>query len=366
MAVVGRRSASATAPTTVAPFRSSWEALRHLRRHEGVVQGLWRGNSWQLASIAAQGLCHYELSDGVMRGTYVALAPETALGHLTATYAGFFATGFVCALLPYPLDFLRFHMAVDLKGLGGPSRSSSSSSLSSSTSRGSFAASSHGAGTPHTSFSAFTHTSDYKVARGLHFLRRHPVLRESPRYCFTGLGLHVFGSAMYYLSHRVLTGVMEAAYYRRWQRRRRAAGMEEDEEGFATMVGPRPPSMLMRVVADGVATLCATAVAHPVDVVRRRQMLAVTGMVRGSSSLIPPATTGQSSLLGPRWRLLRYHSSWECGKQIMTEEGVRGFFRGLPISLSRMVVLATLMQGVGILEGELVRRGVAAGATRGV
>eukprot|EP00796_Vickermania_ingenoplastis_P002215 gene2215-1380_t len=292
---------SSSSRASRAPFTTSWQAVRHLRRHEGVRNGLWRGNGMQLGSIAAQSMCHYHLSDPVMRTTYTLLAPESTTGHIAASYCAFLCAGLVCAFVPYPLEFLRFHLAVDVKGLFPLQQ------------RGVVRAAPPGGPTAAVSFN-----NNYRVPRGFAFLRHHPVLRECPQYCFTGFGLYALGSAAYFLSHRFFSSAME----RTWMRQ-----TPDPYEVAQT-------SLFYVVLTDAAATLLATTIAHPVDLVRRRQMLAVVSLDRPTR---------------------RYASAWACAQRVAAEEGLRGFFRGLPISLGRMVVLAGVIQGVGWAESILVR-----------
>lgn len=359
--LLNSRSSAPTAGGVTAPFKTSFQAMRHICRHEGVGFGLWRGNGVQLTSMAAQTLCHYHLSEPVMRATYTVLAPETAEGHVITSYAGFFCSGFLCAFIPYPLDFLRFHLAVDVKGLPRttsgssihsrhhgsqyPSQLSSQFSSHSHSSQNQEVPHRNGAqadGSTHrsgmrksgergpggggarfrTAPGAHTFSNNYRIPRGFAFLRHHPVLREWPQYCYTGLGLHLLGSGFYYISHFMMKNMAEFLWYFN----------SNNANSSSNMLPPPPPSILSQVIIDGIATLMATAIAHPIDLIRRRQMLAV---------------------LDDR---TRYRNSWACVQQVAAEEGVRGFFRGMPISLGRMVILASLFQGIGIVEEMLMRR----------
>lgn len=292
------------AATVAAPFSTSWQVVRHIHRYEG-TRGLWRGNGVQVMSIGIQSLCHFHLSEPVMDWTSYVLAPQSSTGELLAFYTGFLMSGFIASLIPYPLEFLRFHLAVDVVAFP----------------RGSSTATLNAASSTVLPFNRQAH--HHQIPHGLSYLRRHPVLRECPHYCFTGLGFFMLGSAVYFASHLLLSKWTNALVLRQ-------------PVAYPVDQSPPPPSILACVVSDGLATLLATAVAHPIDVLRRRRMLAV--------------------LQGPT---MMYKSYAHCASVVLRREGVRGYFRGLPISLCRMIAGATSLQLVGAAEGLWMRRALA-------
>lgn len=438
----GRRPSPLDIPPL--PFSSSAAVFRHICQHEGARKGLWRGHTIQLSSIVAQSLAFHHFSETGMRLTYTVLAPQSEMGELTTTYVGMLFTGFLCSVIPYPLELLRLHVALDVKGLwgrgaggggaggGGGCCSGGISSLSYSlvssghsphnahhnpcsggnhnnhnSSRfcgdvreaGSPSGSSNnktmmrkmskispmedskinfrdgllvgqgnggrmGGGAPSASSLRLFLQRYWSSCKTWNYLSGNPVLRDAPSYYFTGAPLHLVGTVVYHICYQVTTLMLEG-----WWWNHSPEGMmynaSEAERGGRTMTSPTSrshiihsntncsrttsttsgngsstsllpllpwSSILGSVMVDVFATMVATAVAHPFDLIRRRRMLAV----------LHDQT--------------RYRTSLECAHQIMTVEGIRGFYRGLPISLGRMLALAGLFQGIGFAEGELARR----------
>lgn len=360
-----------TIKTSSVPFSSSVAVFRHLCQQEGWRTGLWRGNSVQLTSIITQSLAYHHLSEIGMWLTELLLAPQSESGAQTTAFAGMIFTGFLCSLIFYPLEFLRLHVAVDVQGLWrGEEKGKRGGSL-------------RGPSTPSSSFVPHPR----RAAKTWSFFRGNALLRDTPSYCFTGLQMHLVGSVVYYKCYQMVTQALETWWwlhspeylYRDYyaassswdststttsttttggggtERNTLTTSTEDMVHSRSTAEHPPPPpplhplpsthrgstsvlpllpwsSWLGSVMVDTVGTFAAITAAHPLDVVRRRRMVAV----------LHDHT--------------RYRHSWDCAQQIWTTEGIRGFYRGLPIALGRMVVFGGLVQGVGFLEAELLRR----------
>ncbi|KPA74330.1 putative mitochondrial adp/ATP carrier-like protein [Leptomonas pyrrhocoris] len=128
----------------------------------------------------------------------------------------------------------------------------------------------------------------------------HPVLSECPHYFYRGLTLYIFGSVVYQAVHNVLLNVV-APY----------VPPEEDSSSWA----PAIIQTIAGLTVSGTTTLCL----HPVDLVRHRMMIAV---------------------MEDR---LRYASMMECATQIAQREGLRGFFRGGTVTLTKMIAATGLV-----------------------
>lgn len=128
----------------------------------------------------------------------------------------------------------------------------------------------------------------------------HPVLSECPHYLYRGLTLYIFGSVVYQSVHNTLLGLV-APY---------VPPEEEDSSWLPAIV-----QTIAGLTVSGTTTLCL----HPVDLVRHRMMIAV---------------------MEDR---LRYASMMECATRIAQKEGIRGFFRGGTVTLTKMIAATGLV-----------------------
>lgn len=358
-----------------APFSSSAVLARHLSQHEGIRKGLWRGHSVQLLSMVAQSLSFYHLSEPSQRLTDAVFSPHSEMGCLFKMYAGELFTGVVCSFAPYPLEFIRFHLALDVKGLfhGVPGGGTSPISRSFSSFRepkGEICSRTNTRALASSGTLDFLYPPSQRRVRGNGgFFRRslkpfaewcrspnrvwnyilgYPVLRDFPSYFFTGFWVQMAGSALYIMSYNFMKFGLDQCW---WQRHAPPTypGYLSSGSTYSSLLDNRSwsnssapstfyvlplsgASVLWKVIDEVIAIVVATTIAHPFDVVRRRRMVAV---------------------LQER---TRYRDSLECIQLIAISEGIRGFYRGLPISIGRMLVMVGLLQGVGVLEQEYFLR----------
>lgn len=128
----------------------------------------------------------------------------------------------------------------------------------------------------------------------------HPVLSECPHYFYRGLTLYIFGSVVYQSVHNALLSLV-APY---------VPPEEEDSSWVPAIV-----QTIAGLTVSGTTTLCL----HPVDLVRHRMMITV---------------------MEDR---LRYSSMMECVTKIAQQEGLRGFFRGGTVTLTKMMAATGLV-----------------------
>lgn len=129
----------------------------------------------------------------------------------------------------------------------------------------------------------------------------HPVLSECPHYFYRGLTLYIFGSVVYQSVHNALLSLV-------------APFVPPEEEGSSSWA-PAIIQTIAGLTVSGTTTLCL----HPVDLVRHRMMIAV---------------------MEDR---LRYSSMMECASHIAQQEGIRGFFRGGTVTLTKMIAATGLV-----------------------
>jgi hypothetical protein len=140
----------------------------------------------------------------------------------------------------------------------------------------------------------------YKFRNSFAFFS-HPVLSECPHYFYRGLTLYIFGSVVYQAVHNALLNLV-------------APYVPPEEEGSSSWT-PAIIQTIAGLTVSGTTTLCL----HPVDLVRHRMMIAV--MEDG----------------------LRYSSMMECATRIAQREGIRGFFRGGTVTLTKMIAATGLV-----------------------
>lgn len=128
----------------------------------------------------------------------------------------------------------------------------------------------------------------------------HPVLSECPHFLYRGLTLFIFGSVVYQAVHSALLTLV-APY----------VPPDEEDAGWT----PAIVQTVCGLTVSGTTTLCL----HPVDLVRHRMMVAV---------------------MEDR---LRYTSAMECVASIAQKEGIRGFFRGGTVTLTKMIAATGLV-----------------------
>ncbi|CBZ23668.1 adp/ATP carrier-like protein [Leishmania mexicana MHOM/GT/2001/U1103] len=128
----------------------------------------------------------------------------------------------------------------------------------------------------------------------------HPVMSECPHFLYRGLTLFIFGSVVYQSLQSVLLNLV-------------APYVPPDEEGSGWT--PAIIQTVCGLAVSGTTTLCL----HPVDLVRHRMMVAV---------------------MEDR---LRYSSTMKCVARIAQKEGVRGFFRGGTVTLTKMIAATGLV-----------------------
>lgn len=137
--------------------------------------------------------------------------------------------------------------------------------------------------------------------RGSFAFFSHPVLSECPHFFYRGLMLYIFGSVVYQAVHNALLSVV-------------APYVPPEEEGCSTWT-PAIIQTVAGLTVSGTTTLCL----HPVDLVRHRMMIAVME------------------------DKLRYSSTMECVTRIAQREGIRGFFRGGTVTLTKMIAATSLV-----------------------
>lgn len=327
-------------------FSSSFHAARSICSREGLV-GLWRGNCLQLMYLPFQALSGYCFI-GTMASANCWFSSCSSGERRFALVQGlsYLLSGIFFYLIAYPLDFLRFHIAVDTKGTFrrfGTSRVCPAPPRAVPGASSSLLPPVRGAGVRYalpsstqlsTNFLSRRRSVWLPVAHSHHsslalrsllpdllFLSRSwprraqsrlarrylPVSMESPRHWFTGLGLQLVGSALYLNVFFVWNAC--ASFSRSHHR-------ALDEDNAAVLEAPRLASPwstpLIAFSLYAFSHFTALVMVHPIDLVRRRTMLAVLD------------------------HRLRYRSSTECARLVWVEEGVRGFYRGFPITIGRM------------------------------
>ncbi|KAG5485229.1 hypothetical protein CUR178_06589 [Leishmania enriettii] len=128
----------------------------------------------------------------------------------------------------------------------------------------------------------------------------HPVMSECPHFLYRGLTLFIFGSVVYQSVHNVLLNLV-APY----------VPPDDEDNGWT----PAIIQTVCGLTVSGTTTLCL----HPVDLVRHRMMVAV---------------------MEDR---LRYSSAMTCVARIAQKEGIRGFFRGGTVTLTKMMAATGLV-----------------------
>ncbi|KPI82735.1 adp/ATP carrier-like protein [Leptomonas seymouri] len=126
------------------------------------------------------------------------------------------------------------------------------------------------------------------------------VLSECPHYLYRGITLYIFGSIVYQAVHTACLNLV-------------APYVPPEEEGSSSWT-PAVIQAVAGLTVSGTTTLCL----HPVDLVRHRLMIAV---------------------MNDR---LRYASAMDCVAHIAQREGVRGFFRGGTVTLTKMIAATSL------------------------
>lgn len=148
---------------------------------------------------------------------------------------------------------------------------------------------------------------DVKPYRGAPYRLRHslaffsqPVLNDSPHLLYKGLMLYMFGSLVYRAMYSMLTDMLSPYI-----------PPELEDSNWR-------PVVVQTVCGMSIAAT-STILLHPVDLVRHRLMVTVAE------------------------ENLRYPSAMHCVGRILQHEGIRGFYRGVGITLARMVVASSLL-----------------------
>ncbi|CAJ1017305.1 Mitochondrial carrier protein, putative [Leishmania lindenbergi] len=141
--------------------------------------------------------------------------------------------------------------------------------------------------------------ASYKFRNSFAFYS-HPVMSECPHFLYRGLTLFIFGSVVYQSVQNALLNLI-------------APYVPPDEEGSGWT--PAIIQTVCGLTVSGTTTLCL----HPIDLVRHRMMVAV---------------------MEDR---LQYSSAMKCMARIAQKEGIRGFFRGGTVTLTKMITATGLV-----------------------
>lgn len=237
---------------------SSLRCVKYLVRTEG-KRSLWRGNFIQLVSILPT----------ILAQLFIALPMENLIISSTpcTSQSGFEATGFAASLggavaasmISYPLDYVHFRLAVDLRS-------------------------------PYTMRYSFRHSLDFFASR---------VFTEAPHLLYTGFGVYILGSVVYRAMHHLLFSMIDQYI----------PPVAEDNYWR--------PIIIQNMCGLSVACT-ATAGLHPLNLIRRRMMVAVMR------------------------NRFRYASAMQCARTILYNEGVRGLYRGWAVTMTRLIAATQL------------------------
>ncbi|CAD2222108.1 solute carrier family 25 (mitochondrial adenine nucleotide translocator), member 4/5/6/31 [Angomonas deanei] len=192
--------------------------IRHLRQLEG-GRSFWRGNLVQVVSLLPITLAQLFIGPSAHSFFYHLIPNSSGSPFLCtlAEYTAFIGAALAVAVITYPLDFVRFRLAVDLKAYKG---------------------------------------APYEFRHALSFFS-HPVLNDCPHFLYRGLTLFILGSIFFGSIRSTLLDVV-GPYL----------PPEKGEQDWRAIMIQTTAGMTIA----GVATLCL----HPVDLVRRRVMTTVT------------------------------------------------------------------------------------------
>jgi hypothetical protein len=209
-------------------FSRGSECFRHLVAMEG-WRSLYRGNTVQVLGLLPTALAQAFIGIPTSRFVFDVLPHTTQTTFAIASFSSGLAGAFTASLVSYPIDLVRFRLAMDMKPFMGAS---------------------------------------YEYRNALEVIS-HPHIADQPNRAYRGLGLYLLGSMLYrgfYLSSWQVVQPFLLTEDR----------MDEDE-------GPRRPwhmSHRSRVIASQAAVgyitmMLITLWLYPLDTVRRRYMMTV-------------------------------------------------------------------------------------------
>lgn len=271
-------------------FSKGSECFRHLVTMEG-WRSLFRGNMVQVVGLLPTALAQVFIGQPAATIVFQLLPHETQTAFAMATFASGIGGAFAASVVSYPLDMVRFRLAMDMKPFLGAS---------------------------------------YEYRNSLDFLS-HPYLMDQPQRAYRGLGLYLLGSVLYRGFYLSSWQMVQPFLLTEGPRSGSGGPHPWDTEEQQRRKRPWELSHRTRVVASQAAggyamMMLITLWLYPLDTVRRRYMMTVNS---------PD---------------LDYGSAAQCARHILRTEGPGGFFRGVGFTMARGFVtsMAAMLVGVSV------------------